>query len=143
MSERRCRVLVADDDAMNRLVAEESLKYLGADSVAVETGAQVLQALAEQRFDLLLLDVHMPDMSGIEAAARVREHERLHGSPRLPILALTASATVKDQQSCIDAGMDGVLTKPFRIEQLGELLRRWCPGDSPDAPPRAGGAPPH
>lgn len=141
MSGHGCRVLVADDDPMNRLVASESLKYLGVESVAVETGAQVLQALTEQPpFDLLLLDVHMPDISGIEAAALVREHERQQGRPRVPILALTASATAKDQQSCLDAGMDGVLTKPFRIEQLGALLRRWCGPDAVPGPSDATGA---
>jgi len=122
-----CTVLVADDDAMNRLVAEESLKYLGAEVVAVDSGSAVLQALARQHFDLLLLDVHMPDMTGIEAAMRIREHERIAGLPRVPIVALTASATAKDQQSCLDAGMDSVLTKPFRIEQLDAVLRSWCP----------------
>jgi CheY-like chemotaxis protein len=121
-----CRVLVADDDAMNRLVAVESLNYLGAEPVAVDSATAALELLAEQAFDLVLLDVHMPDMSGIEAALRIRERERVEGLPRLPVLALTASATVKDQQSCLDAGMDGVLTKPFRIEQLGALLERWC-----------------
>jgi CheY-like chemotaxis protein len=127
MAASHCTVLVADDDAMNRLVAEESLKYLGAQVVAVDSGSAVLQAMARQHFDLLLLDVHMPDMSGIEAAMRIREHERSASLPRVPIVALTASATVKDQQSCLEAGMDGVLTKPFRIEQLGEVLHRWCP----------------
>jgi CheY-like chemotaxis protein len=120
-------VLVADDDAMNRLVAEESLKYLGAEVVAVDSGSAVLHAMAGRHFDLLLLDVHMPDMSGIEAAMRIRQHEKGSGAPRVPIVALTASATAKDQQSCLDAGMDGVLTKPFRMEQLEQVLRTWCP----------------
>lgn len=127
MPRQTCTVLVADDDAMNRLVAVESLKVLGADVVAVDSGSAVLQALAQQHFDLLLLDVHMPDMSGIEAAMRIRQHERGTGTPRVPIVALTASATAKDQQGCLDAGMDAVLTKPFRIEQLGQVLQTWCP----------------
>jgi CheY-like chemotaxis protein len=138
MSEPVCRVLVADDDAMNRLVAVESLRYLGVEPVAVDSASEALQLLAEQPFDLVLLDVHMPDMSGIEAALRIRENEHLRGLPRLPVLALTASATVKDQQSCMDAGMDGVLTKPFRIEQLGELLKTWCPRSNPGRRPRSG-----
>ncbi len=119
-------VLVADDDPMNRLVAIESLKYLGADPIAVSTGAEALQAVAERPFDLLLLDVHMPDMSGIEATMRLRAQERVQGGSRTPIVALTASATAKDQQSCLDAGMDAVLTKPFRIEQLESVLKTWC-----------------
>jgi CheY-like chemotaxis protein len=126
-----CKVLIADDDAMNRLVAVESLKYLHADATAVDSGAEVLRQLAEQHFDLLLLDVHMPDMSGIETALRIRQHEQSTGSPHLPILALTASATDKDRQSCLDAGMDGVLTKPFHISDLGEVLRRWGPAARP------------
>jgi len=135
MNEPSCRVLVADDDAMNRLVAAESLKFLGADVTTVDTGVEALRLLAQRPVDLLLMDVHMPDMSGIEATMRIREHERAEGSARLPIVALTASATAKDRQSCLDAGMDAVLTKPFRIEQLSELLKAWCrvPGNGAGA----------
>jgi CheY-like chemotaxis protein len=124
-STERC-ILVADDDAMNRLVAIESLKYLGAEVAAVSTGAEAVDAASARRFDLLLMDVHMPDMSGIEATMRLREAERAAGLPRTPIVALTASATAKDQQNCLDAGMDAVLTKPFRIEQLEAVLNRYC-----------------
>lgn len=125
-ADARPTVLVADDDAMNRLVAEESLKYLGAEVVTVASGTAALQALADRRFDLLLLDVHMPDMSGIETTMRIRQLEAAGLAARTPIVALTASATAKDQQSCLDAGMDAVLTKPFRMEQLAALLRTWC-----------------
>lgn len=128
-------ILVADDDPMNRLVAEESLKYLGADVVAVASGSQAVEAATRGTFDLLLMDVHMPDMSGIEATMRLRAAERADGRPRTPIVALTASATVKDQQSCLDAGMDAVLTKPYRIEQLQAVLDTWC---RPPAPGSAG-----
>ena len=121
----RC-VLVADDDATNRLVAAESLRYLGAQVATAANGSDALQVLAQRRVDLLLLDVHMPGMSGIEVAMRIREHERATGDPRLPIVALTASATARDQQSCLAAGMDAVLTKPFRLEQLGTVLDTWC-----------------
>src|SRR5438105_1272857 len=126
MPGRSC-VLVADDDQLNRLVATESLKYLGVDVVAVSTGAEALQAVNDQHFDLLLLDVHMPDMSGIEATLRLREQEMASNARRTPIVALTASATAKDLQNCLDAGMDAVLTKPYRIEQLDSVLKTWCP----------------
>lgn len=123
MTETACRVLIADDDAMNRMVAIESLKYLGVDDVqAVSSGSEALEAMQRDAFDLALLDVHMPDMTGIEATMRIRAQEQATGGKRLPIVALTASATVKDQQSCLDAGMDGVLTKPYRIEQLETVL---------------------
>ena len=126
MTDPACRVLVADDDAMNRLVATESLKYLGAGVVAVASGAEALDALTRQPFDLVLLDVHMPDMTGIETTMRIRAQEQAAQARRIPIIALTASATVKDQQNCLDAGMDGVLTKPYRIEQLEQVLKTWC-----------------
>lgn len=132
MPDEPCQVLIADDDAMNRLVAVESLKYLHAEPVAAASGAEALERLAERPFDLLLLDVHMPDMSGIEVALRIRQHERDTAAPRLAIFALTASATAKDRQACLDAGMDGVLTKPFRIEELGEVLRQWSGKPRPD-----------
>jgi CheY-like chemotaxis protein len=129
MTEQAISVLVADDDMMNRLVAMESLKYLGAEVVAVSSGQEALDALNQRAFDLLLLDVHMPDMTGIEVAMRRRAHEQTRGDDRLPIVALTASATVKDQESCLAAGMDGVLTKPYRIEQLASVLNDWCRRD--------------
>lgn len=122
----KCKVLVADDDAMNRLVAVESLRYLQCESVAVSTGSEALDAVEAEPFDLLLMDVHMPDMTGIEATVELRRREAAAGRARLPVIALTASATLKDQQSCIDAGMDAVLTKPFRIEQLQSVIERWC-----------------
>jgi CheY-like chemotaxis protein len=121
------RVLVADDDPLNRLVAVESLQVLGAEVRVAGTGREALQAIGELRPDLLLLDVHMPDMSGIEATLHIRAFERASGSHRLPIVALTASATAKDREACLDAGMDEVLTKPFRLEQLDAVLQRWCP----------------
>jgi CheY-like chemotaxis protein len=126
MSQAPRNVLVADDDATNRLVAAESLRYLGIEVSTASNGQEALQALAHRPHDLLLLDVHMPDMSGIEVAMRIRQHERDTGAKRLPIVALTASATAKDQQSCLAAGMDEVLTKPFRLEQLEAVLKRWC-----------------
>ena len=125
-----CAVLVADDDPLNRLVAIESLKYLGATVLAVGTGAEALEAVAARNFNLVLMDVHMPDMTGIEATMRLRAQERALRSQRLPVVALTASATAKDQQACLDAGMDAVLTKPFRIEQLESVLKAWCAGQT-------------
>jgi len=123
----RCKVLVADDDAMNRLVALESLKYLSCEADAVSTGSEVLDAVEASRYDLLLLDVHMPDMTGIEATVELRRREAAQGLPRMPVVALTASATAKDQQACLAAGMDAVLTKPFRMEQLQALVEAWSP----------------
>ena len=122
-----CEVLVADDDAMNRLVAVESLRYLQCTPAAVSTGSEALDAVEAQSFDLLLMDVHMPDMTGIEATRELRRREAASGRPRLPVVALTASATIKDQQACLEAGMDAVLTKPFRMEQLESIVRTWCP----------------
>ena len=123
----RCRVLIADDDAMNRLVAVESLKYLECQPDAVSTGTEALDALEAQHFDLVLMDVHMPDLTGIEATLELRRREAASGRARMPVIALTASATAKDQQACMAAGMDGVLTKPFRIEQLKSVIDLWCP----------------
>lgn len=122
-----CRVLVADDDAMNRLVAVESLKYLECQADAVSTGTEALDAIEAAHFDLVLMDVHMPDLTGIEATQELRRREAASGRARVPVVALTASATLKDQQACMDAGMDGVLTKPFRIEQLQTVIAQWCP----------------
>ena len=130
-------VLVAEDDEVNALIVRAFLDGLGVRCERVADGQQVVsRALREtDRPELVLMDCRMPVMDGMAAAAEIRRQERTLGLARLPILALTATATDSDRQACLDSGMDGVIAKPFTPAQLAQALRevgraggRWPAG---------------
>ncbi|HEY2037533.1 MAG TPA: ATP-binding protein, partial [Steroidobacteraceae bacterium] len=130
-SRLRGRVLVVEDQALNREVAVGMLNSLGLEVETVDNGRQALIALASMRFDLVLMDCEMPIMDGYTATAewRVREPP----GRRLPIIALTADATPEGRDACLAAGMDGHLAKPFTRAALGEVLHRHLPAAQLDA----------
>jgi CheY-like chemotaxis protein len=113
------RILLAEDNPVNRRMAVLMLKKLGYKADSVANGREVLQALERQSYDLILMDVQMPEMDGLEATKEIR---RLwpSGGPR--ILALTAHAIAGDREKCLDAGMDGYLCKPINMEELKAVL---------------------
>ena len=119
------QVLLADDDPSNLELGAEVLSRFGCHVTAVCDGASALEAMRHHRFDIVFLDVHMPEMTGLDATIAIRAAERQSGT-HLPIVALTASALLEEQQSCLDAGMDAVLIKPYRFERLQELLITLC-----------------
>jgi PAS domain S-box-containing protein len=123
------RVLLAEDNTVNRLVAEGMLKKLGVRTVAVENGAAALAALERERFDLVLMDVQMPWMDGFEATLRIRELEAAHSpslSPvRIPIIAITAHAMKGDHEKCLQAGMDDYIAKPITMKALADVVAKW------------------
>jgi CheY-like chemotaxis protein len=92
-------------------------------------GKEGLAALEKQSFDLVLMDVQMPEMDGFEATAAIREKEKTSGN-HLPVIAMTAHAMVGDKERCLEAGMDDYITKPIRVEELNDLLKRYSPVDS-------------
>ncbi len=114
-------VLVVDDNEVNALVAGALLEQLGWAHEAVGNGAQALEALARGRYAAVLMDCHMPVLDGWEATRRWR---RTESGRRLPIIGITANATAQDRQSCLDAGMDDHLPKPFEKDALGQVLER-------------------
>ncbi len=120
------RVLVVEDNEANREVAEALLRHLGVEARSVEGGAQAV-ALVTGGWtpDLVLMDCHMPVLDGFAATAQLRAWERATGRPRLPIVALTASATEEDREACAAAGMDDFLPKPVNVEALDATLRKW------------------
>ncbi|TMA38537.1 MAG: response regulator [Deltaproteobacteria bacterium] len=122
------RVLLAEDNAVNRKVAVRLLEKRGHTVVAVEDGGQALRALDGERFDVVLMDVQMPEMNGFEATAAIRARERVEGG-HLPIVALTAHAMKGDRERCLDAGMDAYVAKPVNAEELFATLERLGAGN--------------
>lgn len=115
-------VLVVDDNPTNRLVASTLLETFGCTTEVAENGALAVEAVSTRPFDLVLMDIKMPVMDGVTAAARIRA---LPGDmARVPIIALTANADPSDQKGYLDAGMDGVVEKPIKAEVLLDAVRR-------------------
>jgi CheY-like chemotaxis protein len=115
------RVLLAEDNAVNALLASVLLRKAGHHVTHVVTGRQALNALALHQFDVVLMDVQMPDMDGLEATAEIRRAEAGTGD-HLPIVVVTAHAMAEDRKRFLDSGADGYLTKPFSPEQLYAVI---------------------
>ena len=125
---RRYRILVAEDNQVNALVAVEQLRDLGYDAEAVNNGCELLDTVAQSSWDLVLMDCQMPKLDGYETTRRLRRREAETGSQRMPVIAVTAHAMKGDREKCLAAGMDDYLSKPFRSEELETILRRYLPG---------------
>ena len=119
------RILLADDNEINQLVALSLLKKFGHACDAVGSGAEVLHALEAQPYDLVLMDVQMPEMDGLEAARRIRAGEAGTGNRGIPIIAMTANALTGDREICLGAGMNDYLSKPIDPRELRDLVARW------------------
>jgi len=121
-----CRVLLAEDNRVSQRVALALLQKMGVMADAVANGKEALAALELTPYDLVLMDVEMPEMNGFEATAAVRERER-PGERRIPIIAMTAHALQGDRQRCLAAGMDDYVSKPIDKRRIEEALLRWAP----------------
>ncbi|HED17539.1 MAG TPA: response regulator, partial [Gammaproteobacteria bacterium] len=117
------RILVVDDNRINRKLVTTLLKQKGATTVEAEDGQQCLDCFKKQVFDLVLMDIHMPVMSGIEAAQKIRDLE--HGGKRTPVVALTANAMEDDISKLARQGIDDILIKPFKEIALFEVIHKW------------------
>ncbi len=118
---RSLRVLLAEDDRVNQMVALRMLKELGYDADVVENGVAALEALGERPYDLVLLDVQMPELDGLETARRIRQ--RWPEAP-LRLVAMTANALKGDREACLEAGMDDYIAKPVKLAGLRSVLER-------------------
>ncbi len=114
------KVLVAEDNVTNRLVAERFLERLGCTVMCAEDGVVAVELSATEPFDLILMDMQMPNLGGVDATIAIREGPGPNRST--PVVALTANALETDRKRCMEAGMDGFLTKPFKIEALRKEL---------------------
>jgi CheY-like chemotaxis protein len=115
------QILVAEDNPVNQQLITHILEKLGYKPVITENGREVLDMVEKSIFDLILMDVHMPEMDGLEATRIIRK-----GSAVQPvIIALTANAMQGDEEECRQAGMDDYLSKPIRLEELIGMLAKW------------------
>jgi CheY-like chemotaxis protein len=122
-------VLVAEDNRVNQLVAAKYLTDLGCSFQIAENGSVAVAKSQEQAFDVILMDMRMPEMNGDTATLRIREREIERGTRSMPIIAVTANAFESDKQWCREVGMNGFLSKPYTSQQLRDLLTRFVSVD--------------
>lgn len=120
------RVLLVEDNEVNRKLALHMLKRLGCSVEVATNGREAVEMTAARAYDIVFMDVQMPEMDGIEATCRIRERE-LSTHYHLPIIAMTAHAMEGDRERCLSAGMDDYLSKPVKIDQLAQVLEKWNP----------------
>jgi CheY-like chemotaxis protein len=121
-------LLVVEDNPINQIVIKRMLERLGHSVDIAEDGDAAIRLVQKTEYDMLLTDVNMPGMDGLRAARWIRGLSDAHA--RLPIVALTASATATDRDACLRAGMNDYLTKPIDVESLRAVVERWT---SPEA----------
>jgi PAS domain S-box-containing protein len=124
--DRRLRILLAEDHPVNQRLALRLLEKGGHSTAIARNGKEVLSALEREPFDLVLMDIEMPEMGGFEATARIRQREQGTGR-HVPILALTAHAMKGDRERCLEGGMDGYLSKPIQARELYQAIDALLP----------------
>jgi CheY-like chemotaxis protein len=147
-SQRRARILLAEDNITNQQVALAILRKLGVSADVVANGREALDALKTLPYDLVLMDMQMPEMDGLEATRRIRDPQTAIPNRSIPIVAMTANAMQSDREMCLEAGMNDYITKPVSPAALAGAIEKWLPeaggsrneqagktGSSPFAPP--------
>jgi CheY-like chemotaxis protein len=118
--EKALRILVAEDNVVNQRVTALQLQKLGHKTDIAANGLEVMEALERAKYDVILMDCQMPEMDGYETTRRIRADERYD---KIKIVAMTANAMIGDREACIDAGMNGYVSKPTRLEDLEIALK--------------------
>ncbi|MCK6396811.1 response regulator, partial [Zoogloea sp.] len=129
-----CHILLAEDNLLNQEIARELLERAGIVVAIAQNGQEAFEMAAQADFDLILMDLSMPVMGGLDAAIAIRT---LPGYATRPILALTANAFAEDRQRCLEAGMNDHLAKPVTPAALYQALARWLPAQDTTAPSAA------
>lgn len=121
------RILLVEDNITNQQVAVGILSKLGVNVDMVVNGSEALKALQSARYDLVLMDVQMPEMDGLEATRYIRDLQSEVLEPKIPIIAMTAHASPGDRNRCLEAGMNDYIAKPIGAQGLDDILKRWLP----------------
>jgi len=121
---QRLHILLADDNNVNRKLATRMMEKRGHIVFSVNNGKEVLESFDKKSFDLILMDVQMPIINGLEATRKIRQKEKKTGE-HIPIIAMTAHALKEDKQRCLEAGMDDYISKPFKIDEVFETIGKW------------------
>ena len=136
------RILLAEDNITNQRVAIGILKKMGLHADAVANGLETLKTLETLPYDLVLMDVQMPEMNGLEATRRIRDPRSAVRNHTIPIIAMTANAMQSDRAKCLEAGMNDYVSKPINIKALTEKLARWLPAEDASQSPQPAAASP-
>jgi CheY-like chemotaxis protein len=115
-------ILLAEDNPINQLLAIKMLNTIGYEPAKAENGSEVIDIIKSQRFDLILMDVQMPEMDGLEATKIIRQTN----THQPVIIAMTANAMQSVEEECVKAGMDDYLSKPVRVDTLKSMIQRWA-----------------
>ncbi|MBN2527352.1 MAG: response regulator [Deltaproteobacteria bacterium] len=140
---RQIRILLVEDNPTNQIVAKSILEKLGQNCDIAENGAVAVDILKQKPYDLVFMDVQMPEMDGVEATQTVRAFDPSHFNYKVPIVAMTANAMQGDRESCIAAGMDDYISKPVTPEIIETVLRRWSSAMTQSVQARMSIAPEH
>jgi CheY-like chemotaxis protein len=131
--QRSLHILLAEDNLVNQKLAMRVLEKQRHTVVVVGNGRQAVSAVEKEQFDLVLMDVQMPEMGGFEATAAIREKEKATGA-HIPIIAMTANAMQGDRERCLVAGMDDYVSKPVCLEELMKVLSKYQPRETTPPP---------
>ena len=139
LAERTLQVLVAEDNQVNQMVATRIFQKLGHQVTVVSNGREALSAVQAGKFDLIAMDVQMPEMDGLDATSAIRSWEKAAGT-HIPIMAMTAHAMKGDRERCLAAGMDGYTSKPIRIRELEQAIAQLTSSPKPSKAPVSEGS---
>jgi CheY-like chemotaxis protein len=138
LSAYQLKVLLAEDNVVNQRVLARMLEKLGWQVRVVENGQEAVVESSEIAYDVILMDVQMPEMDGLNATMAIRTRERQRGAGHVPIVALTAYAMQGDRERCLMAGMDDYLSKPVRMDDLQRIVERFVPAAQKAEAPKPG-----
>jgi signal transduction histidine kinase/ActR/RegA family two-component response regulator len=122
-TKHKLKVLIAEDDLVNQKIVQKMVESLGHDASVVSNGLQAVEACKKDKFDVVLMDMQMPVLNGIDATKKIRQYEQENDQRKIPILALTANALAQHKKMCFEAGMTGYFTKPVTMNSIEEMLK--------------------
>ena len=123
------RILLAEDNLFNQMIALKLLAKLGYQADCALNGVEVLKLIEQKSYDLILMDLQMPEMDGLEATRQIRQMESARGvsnlTNQIKIVAMTANVMNEDRENCLKVGMNDFISKPVRIEEIAKILKKW------------------